>query len=206
MKLDQVNESTRKLGEVVKKSNSENNREVVPIEIDSEDDNNKSNLRALRNSNKFSTNMMETLGAPMKSKNTLKLIQDDSARASILGIPIHTLGGDRIRINDDIYDLTPEIYKALSYTGYTAETMKKENDILMMYNIINDLGYTSDGDRDSKRKTSFTKKFPKLVEDIQNRTFDDITYSSDDLQGEGVKIIIPSNIVDIYTRSKSFKD
>ena len=41
----------------------------------------------------------------------------------------------------------------------------------------------------------------KLVEDIQNKTFDEITDDSDDLQGEGIqKIIIPSNIIDIYTR------
>ena len=42
--------------------------------------------------------------------------------------------------------------------------MKNENDILMMNNIINDLGYTGDGDRDSKRKTFFNKILPKLVE------------------------------------------
>ena len=55
--------------------------------------------------------MIETLGALMNSKNTLKLIQEDSVRASILGNPIHTLGGDRIQINDNVYDLTPEIKK-----------------------------------------------------------------------------------------------
>ena len=50
-------------------------------------------------------------------------------------------------------------------------------------------------------KTFFTITLPKLVEDIQNRTFDEITLDSDsDLQGEEVKIIIPSNIDDIYTR------
>ena len=73
--------------------------------------------------------------------------------------------------------------------------MKDENDILMMYNIIRDLRYNGTGDRDSKRKTFFTKKLPKLVEDIQNRTFDEI-----DLENQGVKIIIPSNLIDIYTR------
>ena len=41
---------------------------------------------------------------------------------------------------------------------------------------------------------------PKLVEQIQNKTFDEITDDSDNLQVEGVKIIIPSNIIDIYTR------
>ena len=105
----------------------------------------------------------------------------------------------RIRGND--YELIPEIYKALSYTGYTGNTMEKESDILMMNNIIRDLGYTGDGDKPSKRKTFFTKTLPKLVEEIQNKTFEEITDDSDnDLQREGVKIIIPFNIIDIYTR------
>ena len=63
------------------------------------------------------------------------------------------------------------------------------------------LGYTGVGDRDSKRKTFLAIALPYLVEDIQNRTFDEITLDSDsDLLGEGVKLIIPSNIIDIYSR------
>ena len=77
--------------------------------------------------------------------------------------------------------------------------MKNENDILLN-NVIRDLGYTGRGDRHSNRKNFFTKTLQKLVEEIQNKTFDEITDSSDDLQGEGVKIIKPSNIIDIYTR------
>ena len=79
--------------------------------------------------------------------------------------------------------------------------MKNESDILMMNNIIRDLGYTADEDKPSKRKSFFTITLPKLVEEIQNKTFEEITLDSDgDLQGEGVKNIIPSNIIDIYTR------
>ena len=70
-----------------------------------------------------------------------------------------------------------------------------------MMNIIkNDLGYTGLRDYPTKRKTFLTVTLPKLVEKIQNRTFEEITDDSNDLQGEGVKIIIPSNIIDIYTR------
>ena len=86
-------------------------------------------------------------------------IKPSPAGATILGVPIYTLGGDKLRISDIVYDLTPEIYKALLYTGYTGKTMKNENDILMLNNILNDLGYTGDGDGDSKRKTFFTKTF-----------------------------------------------
>ena len=79
--------------------------------------------------------------------------------------------------------------------------MKNEADILMLNNIIKDLGYTGVGDYPSKRKRFLTEKLPKLVEEIQNRTFEEITLDSDsDLQGQGVKFIIPSNMIDIYTR------
>ena len=144
--------------------------------------------------------MAKTLGRLMSSANSLK-IKSTPSGATISWVPINTLGGDRIQIKDNIYDLTPEIYKALAYTGYDGKSMKKENDILMLNIIIRDLEYTGIGDNKSKRKTFPTETLPKLVEEIQNRTFEEITLDSDNiLQGEGVKIIIPSNIIDIYTR------
>ena len=134
----------------------------------------------------------------MSSSKSLKL-KSCSFGATILGVPIYTLGGDKLRIRDNDYELTPEKYKALSNTGYTAKTMKNERDILMMNNIIRVLGYTGVGDRQSKRKTIFTITLPKIADDIQNKTFEEIIDSSDDLQREGVKVILPSNILDIYT-------
>ena len=196
-----LDETTKKLGDVIKESNSENekNQEIVPVEIESEDENIQTRLRALPNSSMFSDQMTKTLGRLMSSANSLKITATPSG-ASILGVSIYTLGGDTIRIKGNDYDLTPETYKALSFTGYDGKTMKNENDILMLNNIINDLGYTGRGDIKSKRKIFLTEKLPKLVEDIQNKTFEEITEDSDNLQGEGVKIIIPSNIIDIYTR------
>ena len=136
----------------------------------------------------------------MNSHNSLKITQDETSQANILGVPIQISGADTIKINENNYDLTPETYKALTYTGYNGNTTKKENDILMMNNNIRDLGYKGVGDRDSKRKIFFTKTLPKLVEKIQNKTFEEITDDSDVLQGERIKIIIPSNIVDTYNR------
>ena len=181
-KLDELNKSTQEVGDKIKESNS------------------KIDLEALPNSSNFSNSMREMIGSLMRSKNSLRITQDESHRANILDVPIQISGADTIKINENIYELTPEIYKVLSDTGYTGKDMKNESDILMMDNIIRDLGYTGRDDRDSKRKTFFLKKLPKLVNDIQNRTFEEITDDSDDLQGEGVKIIIPSNIIDIYTR------
>ena len=181
-KLDNINKSTQEVGDIIKESNS------------------KVDIKALPNSSKFSNAMRQMIGSLMISRNSLKITQDESGRANILGVPIQISEGDTMKRNENVYELTPEIYKALTYTTYTGNTMKDENDILMMYNVIRDLGYTGVGDRDSKRKTFFLKKLPKLVNDIQNKTFEEITDDSDGLQGDGVKIIIPSNIIDIYTR------
>ena len=146
--------------------------------------------------------MTKTLGRLMSSLNSVKITASPSG-PTILGVPIYTLGGDRMQIKDNVYELTPELYKALSHTGYTGKTMKNENDILMLNNIIRDLGYTGIGDYPSKRKI-FLTTLPQLVEKIQNKTFEEITDDSSDLEGEGVqKIIIPSNIIDIYTRHET---
>ena len=199
--LDTINESTKQIGKVVKGSISENEKiqEIVLVVIESEDENIQTNLRALPNSSMFSDQMTKTLGRLMSSANSLK-IKSTPSDATTLGVPINTLCGDRIQIKDNIHDLTPEIYKALSYTGCTGKTMKNENGILMLNNIIRDLEYTGIGEYTSKRKTFLTTTLPKSVEEFQNKTFEEITDDSDDLQGEGVKIIIPSNIIDMYTR------
>ena len=143
--------------------------------------------------------MTTTLGKPMSSLNSLKIIPSPSG-ATILGVPVYTLGGDKLRIRHNDYELTPEIYKAFSFTGYTCKSVKKESDNLMMSNILHDLGYTGIGDRESKRKPFLRKALPKLLEKIQNKMFDDIRDKSDNIRGEGMKIIIPPNIIDIYTR------
>ena len=138
----------------------------------------------------------------MSSSKSLK-IETSASGAAILGVPVYTLGGDngdKLRIRDNDCEQTPKIYKALSYTGYTGKVMRNENDILMMNNIIRDLGYTGFGDRDSRRKALFRITLPKLVEESQNKTFDEITDDSDDLQGQRLENIIPSKIIDIYVR------
>ena len=181
-KLEEVNKSTKNLRDVIKETNSEKI------------------IKALPNNSQFSDSMRQMIGSLMNSKNSVKITQDESGKANILGVPIQISGADTIKINENIYELTPEIYNALSGTGYTGKTMRNESDILMINNIIRDLGYTGYDDRNSKRKMFFTKTLPKLVEDIQNKTFDEITDDSSDLEGQGLKIIIPSNIIDIYTR------
>ena len=79
--------------------------------------------------------------------------------------------------------------------------MNNDDEFSMLYKILNDVKYTGSGDRPSNRKKFFTIELPKKVSEIQNIRLDENTDDSDfDLQGEGVKIIIPSNTTDIYTK------
>ena len=78
--------------------------------------------------------------------------------------------------------------------------MKDENDILLMKSIKTELNFTGIGDKLTKKKTTLVQKLSKLVEDNQNKTFDEIIDTSDNLE-EGIeKIFIPYNTIDIYTR------
>ena len=121
-------------------------------------------------------------------------------KTNILGVPIQISVVDRIKIKENIHDLTQKIYKAFSSISHTGKTKKDENDVLMMYNFLNDSFYTGVGDKSSKRKTYFTKTLPKLVEAFQNKTFEENTDDSDNLESQGVTITVQSNIIGIYTR------
>ena len=171
-----------KISEVIKESNceKEKNHETVPVEIDSEDSenenkDNKIGIKALPSSFKFSDLMKNTIGELMSSKNSSKTNQDErTGGASINGTPVLIIGGDSMKIKDNVYEMTPEIHKALSPTGYTGETMKSENDISMMNNILGDVNHTGIRDRTLNRKTFFTIQLPKKVNEIQNKTFNEI--------------------------------
>ena len=71
------------------------------------------------------------IGSLKNSRNSLKSTQEESGRAKILSDSTQISETDTKK-NDNIHDLTPEIYKALSSTSYTGKTMKNEDDILTM--------------------------------------------------------------------------
>ena len=73
--------------------------------------------------------------------------------------------------------------------------MKNENDRKTLYNFLTDVGYTGVSDE----KTNQSRFFKRLLKQYRNIKKEETT----DLKGQGVqKIIIPSNIIDIYTRQE----
>ena len=70
-------------------------------------------------------------------------------------VPIRTMGSVVMKLGDKEYDSNPEIHKALSSTGCTGKTMKKDSDILLITTTKIDLIYTSIGKKLSKPKKIF---------------------------------------------------
>ena len=158
-KLDNINENTLRVGNIVRDTN------ITP-----------SNL------------LKNTFKALSQTTNSLKLNKDEDENLHILGTPIRPIGGDKIIVNDNnIYEFTSEIHKALSNDNYTGKAMKDKNDRLTLYNFLTDIGYT----RNKGKQTSQMKFFTGLLNQFKKQPLD----------GQGIqKIIIPSNIIDIYTR------
>ena len=105
-----LDETTKKIGVVNKESNSE---DVI-----------RSNIKTLPNSSKLSTSMRELIGSLMNSRNSLKITQDESGRAKFFGVPIQISEADTIKINENSYDKTPEVYRVFSTTSYTCKIEK----------------------------------------------------------------------------------
>ena len=101
--------------------------------------------------------MRQMLGSLSKSRNSLKITQEGLEHANNLGVPIQISGADTIKINEIIYESTPEIYKALTYSTYTGNTMKNGKDILMMYNVLRSRIHWHRGQRFKKKNNSHTK-------------------------------------------------
>ena len=134
-KLDTIIKSTRRVGDILKESNSEN--EII------------------------SSNLLKNTFESLKNtSNSLKLNKDEDDNYSILKPVIKPLGGDKILVNDsNTYEFSPEIHKSLSRSNYTGKSMKNEDDKRNLYNFLTDIGYSGLGDEN----TNQTKFFRKLI-------------------------------------------
>ena len=61
---------------------------------------------------------------------------------------------------------------------------------------MNAIGYTGGGDRSSERKSFILEELPRSGAKIEAEIQDE----SDDIPGQRVKTIIPSDVFDVWTR------
>ena len=101
------------------------------------------------------------------------------------------MGGNRLKVNDKIYEVTPGIQKLLTDTCNIP--MKKINDkhrelIIIILKSLDFEGYKAiRGESKSGRNKQSKTIFRKLA-------------NQSNLEGQGVKFTIPSDIIDLYTR------
>ena len=113
-------------------------------------------------------------------------------------IPIKSPGGTRIEIDENEYDMTQGIRNALTNKTYKTAKSMNDNEKLVFRDFLNKTGYYS------RKRTE--GKPSGLDNYIKNDLDNDLARILDldikpKLKGKGVeKIIIPSNIIDIYTR------
>ena len=148
-----------------------------------------------------SQSIRDTLSFMKRSKNFFKLEQD-GIKVYWNKIPIKALGENRISIKKQEYDINPNIQEYFTNTNQTTKYMNDE-DKLTVYDLLKNTGFYSIKHKKvlkSVRLQDDLHNLPKEIEKIRNPPLLAIENESDNLQGEGVNIIIPSNIIDIYAR------
>ena len=92
----------------------------------------------------------------------------------------------------------------MSSTGYTGKKMKNDIDKTTQHTYFTDVKYAGDRDRPFKSKKFFTEDLSRRVVKIESRIVGE--NESVDLEGQWVKISIPSKIIDNFTRLKVLLD
>ena len=190
--LDEINKTTQE-------SLSPITKQLAKLDKKSEVIDGNTQTPAIENTT-ISNSLRDTLSFMKKSKNFFKLEQDGN-KVFWNKEPVVALGENRVSIKGKEFDIKLNIQSYFTDTKLTTRNMDNE-DKLIVYDILRNTGFYSM--RPTKGKQSARMKdalynLPNAVAKIRNPPLPAIENESDDLQGEGVKIIIPSNIIDIYT-------
>ena len=195
-KIDEVNksinESTQELGDVIIKSQPaiENTPqpaiENTPIHQPIED----------TEGRVYDVQLENTLNKMVDNIGFFKTHYDNQRGWLMNDIPIKSPGGTKIKVNENEYDLTKGIQNVLTNKTYKTAKSMSDTEKVVFRDFLSKTGYYSR--KPSKGKPSGLDNY------IKNELDDDVRRILDldkKLKGRGIeKIIIPSNIIDIYTR------
>ena len=123
-----------------------------------------------------------------KEKGFFKIGEAEDGQRYWNGIPINISGNSSVEIKGKNFNITPKLHKVFTdTTGKSLKTLgKKENK--KYKKLLNTLDYEN-----------YKPKYGKVNSGRYKNTKN--TLKPNNLQGRGIeKIIIPSNIIDIYTR------
>ena len=180
-KIDEVKESTQNLGEVIEKAQPEKKPQPViehtshhqPIE----------KIEGVI----YDTELENTLKNMKRNTGFFQTFEDREHEWMWNGYPVKKLGGTEVEINDKKFNIFPGIQKVLADTSNIPMKKLNNEDREIFNKTLESIDFEnckairgqSKSSRYKQSKTNFEKR---------------------NLEGQGVKIIIPSNIIDIYSR------
>ena len=185
---DSIKESTQNLGNIIK----ENNTPQLAIK------NTPTTQQPIENNEGevYDVELENTLNKMKDNTGFFKTHYDPQRGRMLNNYPIETPKGTNIEINENEYNITPGLQKVL--TDHTYETTKSmsDEDKLIFRDILVKTGYY----KHIPGKGRMQGRDRYIRYELDN----DVIRSLDldkKLKGRGIeKIIIPSNIIDIYTR------
>ena len=75
-----------------------------------------------------SDQLKDTIESLKNTNTSLKLNQNEDGNYKILDTIIKPIGNNKILVNGNTYNFSPEMYKALSRSSYTGKSMEDQND------------------------------------------------------------------------------
>ena len=138
----------------------------------------------------------------MKKSKTFFKLDQEGKRVFWNKTPVIPQGENRVSIKGKEFDINPNIQNYFTNTKLTTKRMNNE-DKSIVYDILKNTGFYSmhqSKGMNSARMQDALYNLPREIDRIRNPPITAIESQSDNLEGEGVKIIIPSSVIDIYTR------
>ena len=138
----------------------------------------------------YDTSLVKTLNI-MKKYLFFNIEGRDNGDIIWNGFSVEKMGGNIFKIIENIYDITSGIQKVLTDTSNIPLKKLNDKEKEKFINVLESLGFGIDK---AIRSESKSGRYKQSKTNFKKRVI------KSDLKGRGVKIIIPSNVIDIYTR------
>ena len=194
-RLDLVeNKKGEKIGELIKKSEQETpqlaieNTQTQPETPQAAIENTLAPPPVEKNEGViYDVELENTLNNMKNNAGFFKIEESDNGDVFWNGFPVERIGGNKIKIIENVFDITRGIQKVLTDTSNIPNKKLNDQGREIFNNILESLDFKNYKPVRGESKSGRYKQ-PKT------------NFEKHNLEGQGVKIIIPSNIVDIYTR------
>ena len=135
----------------------------------------------------YDVELENTLNNIKNNAGFFKIEERDNGDVFWNGFPVEKIAGNKIKINEIVFEITRGIQKVLTDTSNIPIKKLNDQDREIFNNILESLDFKNYKPIRGESKSGRYK---------QSKT----NLKKHNLEGQGVKIIIPNNIKDIYTR------